>query len=245
MLYLSSASYPEAAPFIKRLKLKKNMESRFETFRSAQTALVVTGRGAMEAAAAVSFLLAGTDGQSGDARSVFAHIRVADDNSAGGNATALCDKLLSPDGRNFYPDILFAHPFAQAEENSPEAAGAFRAASFFLPPHRIFIFQLQKNTQVWEDAVSSVTDWLCTLPALLPEPPEIFSADETSLLEQASRHLHLTHALNRELYRLTRFRKLRGDGIAPLLAGFLDTPCSGVQEGKIAFAKLREKLLDF
>lgn len=243
MIYLSAASYPEAAPFIRYFKLKKNMESRFETFSAPQAALIVTGRGAMEAAAAVSFLLTRAGAGSENSKSVFTHIRVL--KTAAGAPAALCDKLRSPDGRDFYPDILFAHPFAQAEEDSPEAAGAFRAALFFLPPHRIFIFQLQKNAEKSERTVSSVIDWLDSLPDLLPEPPEIFTGPEKALLEQTSQHLHLTHTSNLGFLRFMRFRKLRGDDLAALLEESLAAPCSGVQEGKILFAKLREKLLDF
>ena len=239
MFYLSFASYPEAKPFIRRDKMKKDMSARrFELFRSPEAALILTGKGSMEAAAAVSFLLAETS----DGESIFCHIRLSD--SGGPERIDLCHRILSPDGRVFYPDMLFPHPFEESVEDSPEAAGAFRAASMFFPPHRIFVFHAEARPGSADETAGKILEWLRRLSADAQAGAAVFKAEETDLIGRLCRHLHLTQSMRLELERLARFRKLRGDDLEALLADGADAPCGGAQEGKKAFAELRKKLLD-
>ena len=55
MIYYCMAFYPEARPFIRKLKLKKcAAESHFQIFENEDVRLILTGIGEVQAAAAVS-----------------------------------------------------------------------------------------------------------------------------------------------------------------------------------------------
>lgn len=240
MLFFSCASPAEARPLIRFLHLKRQMDvHRFELFRTDGAALIVTGTGAMEAAAAVSFFLTRLPERDG----LFTHVRFGV--AAGRTGLALCNRILSPDGRVFYPDLLFAHPFDEATEDAPEAAGAFRAASLFLPLHRVLAARAAVPVDDAEPKTALLCNWLQSLSENLPQPAPAFGPADADLLRQTAERLQLTEAMRLELERLALFRQLRGDGLEPLLSPGMAGPFGSLQERKKAFASLREKLLEF
>lgn len=257
MLYIASKAHTDAAPFLQLLRLKKDMAARrFEMFYGPGAALVVTGAGEAEAAACVAALLSRAvpgkpdEPDEPDEKSLFAWIgcepedEAADEADAAPGGTVLtpsiCVSARAPDGRVFYPDLLFAHPFRETEEDAPEAAGAFRAASYFFPPHRIVLLR----TRTAEPRAREIVEWLRAAEHALPGEPKIFSEEESALLGRVANALRLTETPARELSRLAAWHKLRDDNLNALLGPALSGPAPGPNERKAAFAKLRERLLE-
>lgn len=132
MLYIVTALYEEALPFLQKYNLKRQTDFlHFELFANEDVLLLITRPGALRAAAAVSSLLtAFPPGQSdlllsvgcagcADAR------KVRPDNvyaaaapalsPAIGQAFTICRITDAPSGRTRYPELLYRSPFPQAE----------------------------------------------------------------------------------------------------------------------------------
>lgn len=113
MIYLFTALYCEAAGFIRRFRLEKNVENtQFQEFfhEKAGIRLTVTGCGEIAAAAAVGSLCAKYRPKEGDMLlnvGTCAH-------TAGDDGIFLCNKITEQaTGKTFYPDMLYRHTFRE------------------------------------------------------------------------------------------------------------------------------------
>lgn len=161
MIFISTAMYCEASPFISKLHLKKDTyNSKFQIFEKDDIKLIITGTGMISSASALTYMLTKYNASSSD---IFVNIGVcggSDKISLPIGTVFLCNKIINNDNKkSFYPDMLFKHPFKEASLESfshvvtekdnvqgdlvdMEGAGVFQAASIFLPPHQIMCIKI-------------------------------------------------------------------------------------------------------
>lgn len=174
MIYLVTALYAEAHPFIARFRLKKEIShTRFQVFRNEDEGLclVISGTGLIPAAAAISSICTMYGVSPEDFllnAGVCAQIRHADkaapepENPCRMGEIFLCGKIKEQHtGRTFYPDLLYRHPFAEAQiitgprpyltAGRPdftdgeadfclydmEASAVYQAGAYFFGPHQM------------------------------------------------------------------------------------------------------------
>ena len=115
MLLFAAALYPEAAPLIDFLHLKKDPAFRaFDLFTSADAALIITGCGPANAAAGTACLLTARPPKSSDSFVNFGICGCCSRDTAIGTPYLACRITDAGDGRTYYPDLLYASPFAEA-----------------------------------------------------------------------------------------------------------------------------------
>jgi len=165
MIYIVTAMYAEAHPFITRFQLKKDSShTRFQVFRSdeAGICLIISGTGSVPAAVAVGSLCTKYGPGQGD---FLVNVGVCARIAGGGHASRtgdifLCNKIREQTtGKTFYPDILYRHRFAEAQiitgakpykkiepgetEEADfdlydmEAAAVYQAGAYYLGPHQM------------------------------------------------------------------------------------------------------------
>lgn len=163
MLYIAAALFCEAKPIIEAACLKKDLtQEKFQLFRGESVLLIVTGSGPLKAAVAVTYLLGLYPPALGDFL-INAGICGTDQPSIPFGTAFICNKISdAASGKDYYPDILFTHPF---QENSlvtfpapvysrkqyalrtgyladMEAAGIMEAVRLYFPPHRIAVLKI-------------------------------------------------------------------------------------------------------
>lgn len=170
MIYIFTALYCEAKPFIDFLHMKKNSDSRkFQLFEggaddsgssnaSNRCMLLIMGTGKLNAAIAISYLFARYEPKAAD---IIINIGIcgADETMAAKGKLYLCNKIVDNDThRAYYPDVLFSLKFEEATVTTVsvpytksndektlydmEAAGIFSAASLFIQLHKMFYFKV-------------------------------------------------------------------------------------------------------
>lgn len=126
MIYIITAIYAEAHPFITRFQLKKNVShTRFQVFQNTETdiCLIISGTGSIPAAVAVSSICIEYGTGHGNFLinvGICAGIRNTniDDpkNIDQVGELFLCNKIIEQiTGKTFYPDILYRHSFPEAQ----------------------------------------------------------------------------------------------------------------------------------
>lgn len=192
MVYIFTALYCEAHAFIDYFHLKKDMaQTRFQVFynEKEQIRLTVMGVGMIPAAAAVSSICTEYGAGSED---FLINIGIA----AGSERKRqffLCNKIFdSTTKRTFYPDILYRHPFLEAqvvtlpqpleeiEKDSEclydmEAAAVYQSGTYFFGPHQMSFLK----------AVSDAGTKTCEI--MPKEAEQIFWAD----IEQIADYIRL------------------------------------------------------
>ena len=117
MITIFTALYPEAKELIRALSLKKDMtQNHFQVFsdENNQIQIVITGASAIAAATAVAECSTRREPDSGDFLINYGSCAGRKNIPVG--TVSLCNKLTQTvDGRTFYPDILYRHPFEEAE----------------------------------------------------------------------------------------------------------------------------------
>lgn len=176
MIFISTALYCEAEPFIIHLKLKKDTRiSKYQIFRNDRFTLCITGTGVISATVAVTYMLTYFNAGNHD---IFINVGICGSKNPKLKVgdTFLCNKIIHHDtNRCFYPDILFNHTFSegiletfsspvnahmkydiQSDIVDMEGSGVFQAASVFFPPHSIFLIKTVSDF-IYEDSVVSKT----------------------------------------------------------------------------------------
>lgn len=187
MIYISTALYCEAQPFIGHYNLKKDMtESKFQIFRNDSILLIITKTGSINAAIGVTYLCTGHIPGPSD---LFINIGICAgmNNDISVGTLFLCNKITEQvTSRSYYPDVLFAHPFLEGSIiSSPniinnkreekyvnekpnmvkellidmEAAGAYQGASIFFQPHQLIFLKVVSDYGTGEKVTpEKVTD---------------------------------------------------------------------------------------
>jgi nucleoside phosphorylase len=115
MLYISTALYCEAQPFIRYYNLKKEvMDHRFQIFKNENVIVIITKTGNVNAAIGVTYLCSGRVPCPSD---LFINIGVcaAYKKDIPIGTVFLCNKIIDQvTNRSYYPDVLFRHPFFES-----------------------------------------------------------------------------------------------------------------------------------
>lgn len=180
MIYLFTAFYAEAQCVIAHYKLKKDTaHTHFQLFENEELKirLILTGAGNIAAACAVS----GTFGEFPPGKGDFlvnigSAAADANDPSVRDGEIFLCNKITEQTtGRTFYPDVIYRHPFAEAEivtqavpyrgvnetqdpENGAEprlydmeAAAVYQAGAYYFGPHQMSFLKVVTDYGVTGD----------------------------------------------------------------------------------------------
>lgn len=115
MLYIVTALYEEALPFLKEYHLKRKTDfPHFELFAGEQAFLLVTRPGALRAATALSSLLTAFPPEKHDFLLSAGCAGCAQEELLG-QAFSLCRITEAASGRTRYPELLYRCPFPEAE----------------------------------------------------------------------------------------------------------------------------------
>lgn len=161
MIFLCTAMYNEAYPFIKQFNLRKDTShQKFQVFKNEEITLIITGVGKLKGAIAVTYLLSNGTMNVSD---LLINIGVCGTNNTNIplGTTFLCNKIIDHETqRAFYPDILFTHPFKEASVETfstlvkndnmdfegdlvdMEASGIYQSSTLFLKAHQIFFIKI-------------------------------------------------------------------------------------------------------
>jgi len=162
MIFLITAFYHEAKPFIKYFKLKNFQCSKFEIFSNNNFILIISGEGFIKSAIATTFLLSKFKTVDKDI-ALNVGICGAKKKDFSKGDVILCHKIINHHSQKaFYPDILVNHQMKEGilesflipvKKNNlkgeiegdiidMEGAGFFESASVFLPPHNIHCIKI-------------------------------------------------------------------------------------------------------
>ena len=161
MIYLFTAMYCEAHPLIQQYQLKKETaQTHFQVFsnESNYMRLVITGTGMIAAAVAVSSVCTKYPPGGYD---FLVNIGICAGTSKKKDLF-LCNKITEQTtGKTFYPDILYQHPFCEAQVITGakpfqkedmkksketclydmEASAIYQSGSYFFGPHQMFFLK--------------------------------------------------------------------------------------------------------
>lgn len=152
MIYIATAMYAEAHPFITRFQLKKEIShTRFQVFlnKEADLCLIISGTGMIPAAAAVSSICTEYGAGQGDfllnvgvCGQIWNRNSDRTENPCQMGKLFLCNKIKEQiTGKTFYPDMLYRHRFAEARivtgpkpytETAPAETELSEETEFFL-----------------------------------------------------------------------------------------------------------------
>lgn len=209
MIYITTAMYWEASPFIRHLGLKRDLEIvKFQVFKNEDITLIITGTGIAAAAIATAYLLTLSDAQSADLL-INLGICGANTKKFSKESPVLCHKIIEhTTKKSFFPDVLFSHPFQEGTlETFPrvvnrykdkdiegeladmEGAGVFQAASLFLPPHQIHIIKivsdfLEEERLTGDDATAMVERNAAQIISWIDKRGKALSAPKPVLTEE-------------------------------------------------------------
>ena len=204
MLYIVTAMYAEAAPFINHYNLKRDkLMKRHELYRSelGDILLLITKPGKIAAAMAVTEMLVTHEPSKND---FLVNIGVCGSRETpnGDAQIFICNDILDHDtGKHCYPDMLFKHPFTEAGIETcsvvindkslvtiplvdMEASAIYQVASSFFPPHRMAFIKIPSDnletSHVTKDTVTGVIEAILKVICEWIKPI-IDSSDNTAL----------------------------------------------------------------
>lgn len=274
MIFIITALYAEAKPFIEYCCLKKDSNvTKFQVFRSEKYILVITGTGPLNAAVGTSFVM--THYHAGDMDmavniGICGAVRKQQDE----RDIFLCHKIIDhATGRDYYPEILVQHPYAEsivetfympvnadigneAELVDMEAAGIYQAAVKFLPLHHLYFIKVisdflepraitpQKVGNILLPYVGQILSWLENVGNLLKTDSEVLTLPDLDLLHKVQEHLLLSVTMQHQLHQLVCQYKLRTGDQIDFLGDILKQECNSKNEGKIYFARIRQRLME-
>ncbi len=272
MITIYCALYPEAQELIHIYGMKKETgRCHFQTFSNMEkdVRLVITGTGnaAMPAVAELSsvyppgesdFLVNfGSCGASGSLK----------------QEICLCNKITqSADERSFYPDILYRHPFREAEiitvsrplKNGEitkgvlcdmEAAFVYQSGIYYYGPHQMIFLKAvtdygqcdrQEFERIMKVAAQNVAEYLLNLNRISGEPARTYNSSLQDAKEDAGKlgeELSCSATMQAELTQLLIYLRLAGKDYASMIEAYRKRlPCKR-REGKKILEELRSELL--
>lgn len=275
MTFFLTALYYEAEDIISHYNMKKVMEAaKFQTFKSENEVLVISGTGALKAAVAATYML---NLFKYDENDVFVNIGTCgarEDSSEG--KIFMCNKFIdSFTKKSFYPDMLFKHPFSEGvlesfpkvmSENNElneeydiadqEGTFVYETASMFLKPHNIHIIKIvsdilkpeavtpQKIKMLVKQSMPQIYEWLELRTGIKLEDEQVIDEEELSALRVLSERLHFTAAMNTEFEKLAKQYKVRNGHIIDVIREYAELNCKSKNEGKRIFEQIKNRLME-
>lgn len=178
MLYIATALYCEAKPFIRQYQLKKSEQfHKFQVFLSEDITLIITGVGEIKAAIAISSVCSICKPKEGDFFLSFGSCAALSKGLLIGELYLLHQLTQLSTKQTYYPDVLLAHPFQEVQGvtgstivteeisqsmltmNKPkkeaciydmEGAASYISASYFFGTHQMAFIRLVSDYGVDE-----------------------------------------------------------------------------------------------
>ncbi|RKD29545.1 hypothetical protein [Thermohalobacter berrensis] len=277
MIYITTAMYCEAKPFIKYLNLKRdNSIKKFQVFKNEQFVLIISGTGVISSSIATTYLLTEFNSKPSD---TFINIGICGGKNKGldKGEVVLCNKIIHHDTkRTYYSDIIFKHPFREGSLETfsnvvnkdmfstikgdivdMEGAGTFKAASIFLPPHRIYCIKIvsdfldsesltkEEISKLLENKVPLISKWIKEIEDAYSLSYKIFTDEEEKVLEIVTKNLKLTITMEYKLRELAKYYKIHSKDLIEVIKPFLNITSKTKKEGKDYFERLKKRLSPF
>lgn len=272
MLYLAVALGIEAKPIINYFGLKRdNSIKKIEVFRSERVTLIVTGIGILKSALAMTYVLAG---EKIDKNDIFVNFGIAGARESKFDIgdMLLCNKVINSEtGKNFYPDMLFKHPFKEGSLESfnsvvedskdvvgdivdMEGAGLAEASSFFFETYQLNFIKVisdylsgdvDKNhcSSLIENALPKLDEWLKLRESFRVEKEVELEGIEELKFNDLVRSLKLTVTMTQELRALLVYSKLKERSIVEILEEYSKIEIKDKREGKKVFDEIKQKCI--
>lgn len=170
MIYIVSALYAEASPFIHALSLKKELQHpAFQVFSNESVKVILSNTGMISSAIATTYLLTSNPPKDTDIICNLGCCASYETTTPIGSLYLCHEVTNTVTDFTYYPDMIYEHDLAEARlftvsrkneipsqitlENSNivstdttlidmEGAGFYESARIFFPPHRIFLLKL-------------------------------------------------------------------------------------------------------
>ncbi|WP_168198197.1 5'-methylthioadenosine/S-adenosylhomocysteine nucleosidase family protein [Crassaminicella thermophila] len=247
----------------------------YEIFKNEEVTLIISGIGPFESAIATTYLLTQYNAGISD---IFMNIGICgskkEDRKIG--SIFLCNKIINSDTkRTYYPDVLVKHPFIEGALETfsavinkekkkiivgdlvdMEGAGAFQAASSFLPPHNIYVIKIVSDlldgesvtpkfvSQMINENISIICNFIKEIDKINTTSKKVLIEEEEEVLNRICKNLRLTSTMEYQLKDLSIQYKIREGGLLNKLESFLKVSCKDKKERKMHFERLKEKLME-
>ena len=274
MVYIATAMYIEAVPFIKKLGLKKKEGyGKYQVFENEKFVLVITGVGSINAAAGISYVFGKELINKND---IVINIGIcgADKEKFNIGDCVMCSKITDKNtNKTYYTDILYKYPFKETsittfyeavfdeQVNSEcvdmESAGFYLAVSAFVYQHNIHVLkiisdymdgQMEKDIikNIIEEKSDIIINWIKEREENADKKIEILSKTEVLEIKNISNRLKLTETMKHEFLKLCKNYKVRNNEIVNILNSYKNVEiCTQKKEGKRLFNEIRQKLIIF
>lgn len=272
MLYIITALYEEAKPFIETFSLKRNNAfSHFDLFSGEHAMVLITKPGLTRAAIAVSSLLTAFPPSEADFLLCIGVAGCADLSTPIGSAFRI-NKITDPFGHTFYPELIYALPFEEAElitcaepvtDGSGsalydmESSGIYEAAVTYFSCDRLFFVRVVSDhcgdfpskEEIYRYIASVSGALLAQLDSIMQQPKNLlqFTAEEQAFIELVCERLRLSVTSSAQFTQLVRYLKAVGlDFVASMsddLAEPLQFSVRTKKEGLNYLEQLKDKYL--
>lgn len=274
MIYFICAFYQEAVPFLDKFKLKRQSDYvKYQVFSSDEMILLITGTGMISSAIAATYLFTMRNPTSSDIMINYGVCGCSKKKIPLGT-TFLCNKLNDYcTKRTYYPDILFRHPFEEADITTyptvqttlsdkmsslvdMEASSLYQAAEPFFKPNQIFFVKtvsdylsqqpIEKETlqAIINRSSELIISWItCIHNATKEEFAATYSWNENAT--RLMSNLMLSVTMEHQFKQLLHFYSLQHTDIDEVVAQMEieSRNCKSKREGKQYFEQFRSQLI--
>ncbi|MDT8716781.1 hypothetical protein IAI10_08930 [Clostridium sp. 19966] len=273
MVYICTALYEEAEPFIEKLKLKKNLNiTKFQVFESDEYRLMICGVGKIKASIAVTYMLSIFKPSH---RDVFINVGICGTSNMNFQIGEIfiINKILDKDTyRSYFPDIIFKHEFKESQLVSAsaveknimekdkfdlvdmEASSVYEAAVTFMQTNQvIFIKIISDYLEVNNldksficSLMSGASEKICSwLQSIKSWNQYIpsFTEEEKNIIEKVTLNLRLSETMKNEFIQYTKYYRLNHGEILNVLETYRSMECKSRNEGKRYLAEIKQKLI--
>lgn len=249
--------------------------NRFQLFRNEEVTCVVSGVGKLSAAIATTFLLSRYEINEYDIFVNIGVCGCANEALDSGDIVLCNKIIDNDNQNTYFPDMMFKHDFLEGTLETfskvvtkdylditkgdivdMEGVGVYKAASLFMHTHQIIILKivsdkladLDLNTKDIELLISKKVDvinnWIKTIHEVTLENDGVLSDEDEYYIEKINDNLKLTEYMKNLLLQLSKNYKLYHSNL-DLLREYSQVICNNKNEGKINFAKLKDRLMEF
>lgn len=267
MLYILTALYCEARPFIDIYGMKKTRApGRMQLFEGDSCRLAVGGAGPVNSVTAAAHILTRYSARPDD---LLVNVGAAGSPVFNVGDIVLCHKIVNTfTGRAFYPEMLYAHPFREGALGSVggaayssaydltdmEGAFVYEAALAFLPSSQVYCVKVISDGmcpeivtaeiigELFLRTAGDICGWLDNIRRWETPSGGMFTDGEAALMDLAADNLRMTFAMGRSFRQACGMAKIRGIDVNAILNEFSAESTREKRDGKIIFATLMERL---
>lgn len=274
MIFICTSMYCEADTFIKKLKLKKNQNAhKFQIFENEDIVLIITGVGKIKSAIAITYLFSKYFPKKTDFLINIGVCGCLNKNTKIGDIF-MCNKIVDFDSqRNFYPDILFKHPFEESSiltcskviKNTKdnigfklvdmESSGVFQAGSMFMFLHQMFFIKIVSDNLNLNNITSKfisnlilkrsdlILKWINDLKNNYINNNDIFTDKDKNIISRIENNLKFSTSMKCKFRQLCLYSKLQDKDFILKISKYNDIRCKCKNEGKGYFESIKKVLI--